>query len=240
VQKAIDDFAYNIEKQAMTNAVAPPQELKEKILKSLPTDDRSTSQSKLSLVKDVEIESYSAAPVKSIKGWRMAAAASVIALSVSAALNVYFFNKYTSTSAQYQALLLERNSLQASNNVYQTKLGDWQLAARMAANPGMLKVTLKGVPGKESNLMSTVFWDKATKDVYIMANILPAPAPDKQYQLWALVDGKPVDAGMLDPNCQGACKMKNIPRAQAFAITLEKRGGNPTPTMDQMFVMGSI
>jgi anti-sigma-K factor RskA len=34
--------------------------------------------------------------------------------------------------------------------------------------------------------------------------------------------------------------MKNIPRAQAFAITLEKKGGNPTPTMEQMFVMGSI
>ncbi|WP_350340234.1 anti-sigma factor [Paraflavitalea speifideaquila] len=50
----------------------------------------------------------------------------------------------------------------------------------------------------------------------------PAPAPaGRQYQLWALVDGKPVDAGMLD-NCDGLCQLKNIQQAQAFAITLEK------------------
>jgi len=33
-------------------------------------------------------------------------------------------------------------------------------------------------------------------------------------------------------------KMKNIPRAQAFAVTLEKRGGSAAPTMDQMYMMG--
>ncbi|WP_225974287.1 anti-sigma factor [Arachidicoccus ginsenosidivorans] len=29
-------------------------------------------------------------------------------------------------------------------------------------------------------------------------------------------------------------------QVQAFAITLEKAGGNPTPTMDQMYVMGGV
>jgi anti-sigma-K factor RskA len=104
----------------------------------------------------------------------------------------------------------------------------------------MLKVTLADVPGKQNGFMTTLFWEKSTKDVYILTNKLPPPSPGKQYQLWALVDGKPVDAGMLDLNCQGACKMKNIQKAQAFAITLEKKGGNPTPTMEQMFVMGKV
>jgi anti-sigma-K factor RskA len=34
--------------------------------------------------------------------------------------------------------------------------------------------------------------------------------------------------------------MKNIPAAQAFAITLENRGGSVSPTMEAMFVMGKV
>ena len=34
--------------------------------------------------------------------------------------------------------------------------------------------------------------------------------------------------------------MKSVENPQAFAITLEKEGGNPTPTMEEMYVMGTI
>jgi len=67
---------------------------------------------------------------------------------------------------------------------------------------------------------------------------LPQPAAGKQYQLWAIVDGVPVDAGLLETNAPVAfVKMKNIPKAQAFAITLENTGGNKTPTMP-IYVVG--
>ena len=239
IQKAVDDFANSVEEQAMANAVMPPPQLKSRIMESLSISGEQ-SESNLTIVSDAKIQEETFTPVRSLRLWRMAAAAALIALIVSSVLNIYFYNRYSKTSQRYQALLTEKNSLQASNNIYQTKLDDWQLAARMMANPGMLKVTLSGVPGKETGMMTTVFWDKSTKDVYLLTNKLPSPAPDKQYQLWALVDGKPVDAGMLDPDCQGACKMKNIPKAQAFAITLEKKGGSPAPTMDQLLVMGGV
>lgn len=35
-------------------------------------------------------------------------------------------------------------------------------------------------------------------------------------------------------------EMKAVKNAQAFAITLENEGGSPTPTMEEMFVMGTI
>jgi hypothetical protein len=34
--------------------------------------------------------------------------------------------------------------------------------------------------------------------------------------------------------------MKNIPAAQGFAITLERKGGSLSPTMDQMYVNGKV
>jgi hypothetical protein len=35
-------------------------------------------------------------------------------------------------------------------------------------------------------------------------------------------------------------QMKNIAGAQAFAITLEPKGGSQNPTMEKMYVMGKI
>jgi anti-sigma-K factor RskA len=34
--------------------------------------------------------------------------------------------------------------------------------------------------------------------------------------------------------------MKNVQNAQAFAVTLEQRGGSPTPTMEAMYAMGKL
>ncbi len=61
-----------------------------------------------------------------------------------------------------------------------------------------------------------------------------------QYQLWAIADGKPVNAGMYTEEKDSKIALANIPKAQAFAITLEKKGGSPVPTMENMYVMGEI
>jgi anti-sigma-K factor RskA len=48
-----------------------------------------------------------------------------------------------------------------------------------------------------------------------------------------------VDAGVLG-DCNGLCKLSNITKAQAFAITLEKKGGSPTPDLTQLHVLGKV
>jgi anti-sigma-K factor RskA len=101
------------------------------------------------------------------------------------------------------------------------------------------KIELSSVPGKPA-AMAQVFWDTKTKYVYIADVSLPLAPSDKQYQLWAIVDGKPVDAGMLSDAKNLAQKMKVFEKAEMFAITLEKKGGSPTPTMEQMYVAGKV
>ena len=87
---------------------------------------------------------------------------------------------------------------------------------------------------------ATVYWDTASHDVWLLANNLPMPASDKQYQLWAIFDGKPVDLGVFDIKKEKLLiRAKNAQGAEAFAITLEKKGGNPTPAGD-MYVMGKL
>jgi anti-sigma-K factor RskA len=87
-----------------------------------------------------------------------------------------------------------------------------------------------------------VFWMKNTGDVYIDGSNLPALPPGKQYQFWATVNGKIIDGGMISTlntgNKTRIQKMKSFDKAEAFDITIEKEGGSPTPTKDQMIVMG--
>lgn len=43
-----------------------------------------------------------------------------------------------------------------------------------------------------------------------------------------------------DPNDRSFHDMKPVENPQAFAITLEKKGGSNVPTMSEMVVMGNV
>ena len=84
---------------------------------------------------------------------------------------------------------------------------------------------------------------KNTGDVYVDPSNLGQLSPDKQYQLWAIVDGKPVNGGMISSKNGDIFhmqKMHSFGKAQAFAITIEKAGGSVAPTMDEMVVIAKI
>jgi anti-sigma-K factor RskA len=220
IKAAIDAFERNLEQQALSAATKPSPEVKEYLLKTL----------------DFEKEEKN----RVVAFWwtRYATAAAIILLVVSAALNVYYYKQFQTTSDAYQALLVEKTSLIAENQNFQAKSKELLNDMEIMNDPAMLKVSMPGIPGKEGNL-ATIFWDTRSKDVYLLQNKLAPPPVGKQYQLWAIVDGKPVDAGMIDP-VTGLAKMKNIPKASMFAITLEVKGGVKEPTMTAMYVAGKV
>ncbi len=235
IQQAVSEFSTLLEQQAFENAITPPTDVKTKIMSAI--KDEIIPAHVISLSRNAATNSDVLA--KRLGLLRMLAAASVILFIASAGLNLYLYNRYTQKNEDYQALLTERSTLQANNQIYQTHLQQWQKAAEVMSDPAMAVIKMPGTPGKEQHL-ATVYWNTKNKDVYVMPNRLPQPAKGKQFQLWALVDGKPVDAGVLDVDCEGVCKMKNIPKAQAFAITLENEGGSPSPTMKEMYVLGKV
>jgi anti-sigma-K factor RskA len=116
-----------------------------------------------------------------------------------------------------------------------------QALATLFRSPSYKHVHLAGLDKSPQSSVS-VFWNQQTNEVSLDVQNLPAAPQGKQYQLWSIVDGKPVDIGMLDNAFTGkVLKMKNTKAGSvAFAITLEKEGGNPTPTMEEMYVMGKV
>lgn len=248
IQQAIDDFSDLLEQEAFRHAVPPPVGVKENIMAALRQEQEETASpinvtdnfQKSSIKEDINgtrssIHHLPAATSRENK-WKYIAAASVILFIASAAYNVYLNNKYNEKNGQYLSLLNERNTLLAENNVHKANVEELQSINRMMSDPSIAKIKLEGLKNKQDEIM--LLWDTRTKDVFLTANGLPPAASGRQYQLWAIVDGKPVDAGMLNEKCDPVCKMKTIPQAQAFAITLEKPGGSAAPTMEEMYVMG--
>lgn len=239
IKQAIDAFEASLEKQAFANTSMPPANLKEKLMFTLKDEFAKEENKATPIISLQERDAITyQAPVKSMGVWtKYVAAASIILLVASAGLNVYFYKEAKEAKGNYLALLKENTTITADNRVYQTKMLDIYNSMQIMSDPAMIKVAMSGV--KDPQELATVFWDSKTKDVYLLANKLPQTPDGKQYQLWAMVDGKPVDAGMLE-DCNGLCKLKNIPNAQAFAITLEKKGGSPSPDLTQLHVLGKV
>lgn len=105
-------------------------------------------------------------------------------------------------------------------------------------SPESRVVLLKGT-ALAKNAYATVVVNKDQPNIYLASNGLPAPPTGKQYQLWALKDGTPIDMGVFDVSNSTLIEKPGIPGAQAYAITLENEGGSPKPTLEQMYVMGS-
>ncbi len=246
IKQAIANFEASLEAAAFANAITPAASIKQKLMFALQDEFVApvVSLPKTDVITDATVEAIEeplvkTAVVRKMNPLRFVAAASVILLVISGGLNVFIYSKYTEANEQVTALLSEKSTLTADNKTMQAKYTDIFASVEALSDTNIIKVSMKGAPGKESNL-ATVFWNSRTKDVYLYANNLPKTSSDKQYQLWALVDGKPVDAGMLSADCNGVCKLKNIVGAGAFAITLEKKGGSPTPDLTQLQVIGNV
>jgi anti-sigma-K factor RskA len=137
---------------------------------------------------------------------------------------------------QSQQLLVTRNQ------TIETRLEKVENDMQVLLNPGMRPVVMDG-GDKHPGMMATVYWDPHNRNTYLGTTNLPVPPAGMAYQLWAIVDGKPVNMGMYNPATEkGPLAMKDVAagQVQAFAITLEKQGGSSTPTMDQMYVIGKI
>lgn len=171
---------------------------------------------------------------------RYLAAASIVLLALSLVANVLLYGRWKQANEQVIALNNEKNVLADNLKANQVKLEEMSSSMAVASDPEMTRVMMKGMT-KSPESMAVIYWNKQSSEVYLEVKSLPAPAEGMQYQLWAIVDGKPVDAGVLPlTGTDGIHRMKDFATAQAFAITLEKSGGSPVPTLDDMMVMGAI
>ena len=208
------DFELALEKQAMENAIVPAPGLKDKIFGQIGGTGK--------------VVSMNATPARKTNWLKYAAAACVLLLAGSVYYNISLYNKNKGLKNNYDNTVARLNEVEKDMQVLQQ-------------NPNIKMASMKGLDASPQSY-ATVYWDTTSHDVYLLANNLPAAASDKQYQLWAIFNGKPVDLGVFDFKKEKLLiQAKNVQGAEAFAITLEKKGrSNTTVPEGTMVVMGKL
>ena len=229
VREAIFEVQRTFEMLADAEAIEAPSHLKANIFAKLDFSKPETSDLKIENKEPVLapiIPLNTTVKNSSSNFSKFALVAASVLLIASLGYNFY------SSQNQKEAM----SQMTASNTVLQTKVTDLANQNDLMFNSRNIK--LNGV-ATHPGMLANVYWD-TSKKVYLKVNNLPSAPEGKQYQLWAIVDGKPVSAGMFNGNEPNEIQsMAVIDKAQAFAITLEKKGGVASPTMEAMYVMGT-
>lgn len=239
VKEAFEEAQKTLEMLATAQAVTPPEDLKSKIWAKIQQEQKTEIHVEKPIISiqknDIKVETEKEIQeIRSEKNsnWKNFAIAASVLFLVSIGANLYWMNNQSKIKENLVQLETEKKSNDLALQNMQQKLD-------VFSNPDMQKIVLAGVE-KHPNAKATVFWNKSSKDVFLNVNNLPKAPEGMQYQLWAIADGKPVSAGMYSEDKDGRIALSNIPNAQAFAITLEKKGGSDVPTMENMYVMGGV
>ena len=215
LNEAVIQFEKSLENNLLANATLPGDETDKKILESLHSLQITNGD------KDIQ-----QGKVKKMNWLKLVAAASVLLLLASAVFNYILLNKVN-----------EEQALIGKEKQSPLPLSDYKILQQPTITP----VAMYGV-APHSICRCTMFWDKKTGKAYIMIHHLPLSSGNENYQLWAMVDGKPVSIGIFNDKIRDRfIEVQNVPQgAIAFTVTLEKTGGASVPTVEETYLSGKI
>jgi len=243
LEEALEQYAFSLQR-------TPPPALKERILAEItrqePTTDVQTKTEVQTETVPVAPEAESAPVIpmwnessRPTYGWSWVVAASLGLIVIF--FSFYLFNQLRD-SQQTVSLLRDSNlNLEADLRKMRERQSRSEQAMALLRQPGTQVISLAAV-GQRQQSPVTLYWNKESGIVHLEVDSLVRPPEYMQYQLWCIQDGKPVDAGVfeIEDNQYLVRAQKTFQKAEAFAITVERRGGSPTPTLDAMVVMGKL
>ena len=241
IKEELTALQFDFEKIATKVAVNPPKGLRQKIIAKI---EKTKQDSPLKVVRS------DATPNNTKSGnlvWKLSVAASVVLLigvSVLWYIEKQEVNRYAvglkGVLEKYQELESKYNESEDELLLAEKDAHEQRIINDLLAHTTTQRVEMLGTDKSPDSKVS-MYFNSETKKSMLKIDNLPNPG-DKQYQLWAIVDGTPTDMGVIEvsDSSQYLLSIPCVANAQAFAITLEKKGGNPTPTLSEMYVLGKV
>ena len=218
-------FEQVLEEQLMKKAIVPPSYLKEKIFSSLKIPDSNGIGNKKTVHQ---------MPDRLTRLWKYVAAACIVLLAGT----VYWASSFKN---KYQELIKNNNNIDIANRRDHSNHFDAIIALNSIVQRPTVKWSTMIEPANASHCMAHIYWDSISKNTFLLVGNIPNPLSDKQFQLWATLNGQAVNLGIFDNRKEGQLlQMKNIQDAKSFYITIEPIGGSDTPTMQATYATGKL
>ena len=214
----------------------PPADLKDKVMSAIRKEALLEKGS--STAKVIPLNAQASTSSNFLK---IGVAASVLGVVVLGGL---YFSSTSQLKDQQEQLQASENSTKGLSKELQALQATLEMnitQQEVLLDDNTKMVSLAGTDISPDSDMK-VFWNPNKKKVGMFNTRLPQPSADAQYQLWAIVDGAPVDLGVFDVLNEKEIVTKDLDlnNIQAFAVTLEKKGGSPTPNLEKLYVIGNV
>jgi anti-sigma-K factor RskA len=219
LNEAILKFEAELERTYLNDATQPGAAIDKEIMQAL--------HAMQTPVIPLHTQAGNTATIKKMNWLKPVAAAAIALFAVSSIFNYTLYNK---TRQQQLAITEAKKITTLPQNDY-----------AVLKTPGITPVAMYGV-FPHNICRCTLFWDKKTGKAYMMVHHLMPVNKEKSYQLWAMVNDKPVNVGMINERIRDRfIEVQNVPEgATAFTVTLENASGSTSPTADEIYLYGKI
>jgi hypothetical protein len=257
VKEELAQITADLEKYAALHAVKPRPDLKKRILTHKLGEEEAGEARTIPFVPAPSTGEVSPVPEAESKvipldqgplgrfskqTYNLALTAAVALVLISNVISFWFFQNWKHTESRLEAALAREQQIAQTFRTIESQLGIRNQDLAVLRDPQYQSVSLKGLEAAPDASI-IVYWNPQTAQVFLDVRVLPTPPNGFQYQLWALDNGQPINAGMIpidDQQLQNLHPMQTIRQAQAFAVTLEPEGGSEAPTLDKMHLMGNV
>ena len=207
VRKTYDELQENLETYAKMYALNAPEGLKAKILNRIKAQN--TGRRKFQ---------------------RYAVAASIAAF-LFAGSSYFFWNQNQNLQEEN---IIVNNKIESLEEDMREQLEDVRNQFIVLNNPQTKRYNVKG-NNNARELKAVAYINPVKKLSYINVKNLPNLPEDQSFQMWAEVNGEMINLGIID-KFAGQEKLLALPYADEAVsyITIEPKGGNNTPTVENI------
>lgn len=139
----------------------------------------------------------------------------------------------------------EKDALKEQIDTTETQLAEANELLDILRSKDYNTILLPGNTPVAPEAYAKVYYNAEGSIAYIDASGLPEAPEGKVYQAWSLTLDPltPTSMGLLDTTTEASgriFKFEDVPTPQAFGITLEPAGGSESPTLDQLYTLGTV
>ncbi len=216
LQKYVNEIESDFEKLAFDNTIIPPSHIKTALI---------TGSAGNNIDQNLNLNSKN-----NLKTVYLAIAASLAALFMISTGWLYLQwqdSKITLKIVQNQTTNLQDRITVLEKNIKETN--DWYQAIN---NAYVKQLQLKGNQ-ISPNSKAITYVNHKDKTIILNPQGLEKLGADQTYQMWADVEGKMIDMGVI-PTDRKMILMKYIDNTESINITIEPAGGNDHPTVERL------
>lgn len=225
IQEELHAMGRAMEEYAKQFAIPAPKGVKSAILSEIG-----------GMEQEAQVIHMNGAPKTKINWSAWLSAAAALVLGLFALLN------YSSSSILKKELNQVQSEFQAFQVACENNKEEQAKREKLFAvlsNDRTIPVRLKGT-ALAPEAQAVVYWNGNSQSAYLNILNLPKPPEGKQYQIWADVEGKMVNMGLLNEESESFQALNFIDNPESFNITLEPLGGSEEPTVSLLFVNGKV